>query len=626
MIIFKNKKRMSKLIFEAKNSNHKNKFEIYNSPKVKNPIKLFLDTPSKFNLFQYSLNESKKYPKLFQKERSKKYLDNHLDLNSKHPEKAKEEIRNMRYNLNNKITNNLILSRNILNNLNYEENEIFSPRGMNTSPRNKIINKDYNIGELSNKLSNSRKYLEENPLISHSIDIIKNNPYNKSHRFLKLVSPKKKSINKVINENNDNTEDNFFLKKYNNISPINFKLSSKLDIKLKNNYSNKKFSLDIKRKDFINSVEKKNNYFINDIKTKKRNVIADSYKEINKKRNKLFLHIDLENNKEKEEEISDLFSNSKLFNKFFEENKSKKIIKPNYNKINYNKNEGLYSNNTINYYDKDNIERISDDESKEYYVQNSNIILEYAYKEDRNCSHKINMEDKGKSILNFNNDYNKALFCLFDGHGGDKVSTYLQKNFGEKMKNFVNISGNEEIDFEKLFQEIDEEFKNLKYYKTGSTATIIYITKNINNKIILYCINVGDTKSILIQTNGSRKLSYDDLVDDQNEHNRIINGGGYIKNGRVCGELMISRAFGDWESKQYGVICSPHITKLEINDKFKYIILASDGVWDVLDDLDVYKLSLTAENSKKLCDDIIQNSLDRESTDNVSCFVIKLND
>ena len=395
---------------------------------------------------------------------------------------------------------------------------------------------------------------------------------------------------------------------------------------MKNNYSNKKFSLDIKRKDFINSVEKKNNYFINDIKTKKRNVIADSYKEINKKRNKLFLHIDLENNKEKEEEISDLFSNSKLFNKFFEENKSKKIIKPNYNKINYNKNEGLYSNNTINYYDKDNIERISNDESKEYYIQNGNIILEYAYKEDRNCSHKINMEDKGKSILNFNNDYNKALFCLFDGHGGDKVSTYLQKNFGEKMKNFVNISGNEEIDFEKLFQEIDEEFKNLKYYKTGSTATIIYITKNINNKIILYCINVGDTKSILIQTNGSRKLSYDDLVDDQNEHNRIINGGGYIKNGRVCGELMISRAFGDWESKQYGVICSPHITKLEINDKFKYIILASDGVWDVLDDLDVYKLSLTAENSKKLCDDIIQNSLDRESTDNVSCFVIKLND
>ena len=89
---------------------------------------------------------------------------------------------------------------------------------------------------------------------------------------------------------------------------------------------------------------------------------------------------------------------------------------------------------------------------------------------------------------------------------------------------------------------------------------------------------------------------------------------------------MISRAFGDWESKSYGVTCSPHITKIEINNKCKYVILASDGVWDVLDDLDVYKFSLSAENSKSLCDDIIQNALEKESTDNLSCFVIKLND
>ncbi len=54
--------------------------------------------------------------------------------------------------------------------------------------------------------------------------------------------------------------------------------------------------------------------------------------------------------------------------------------------------------------------------------------------------------------------------------------------------------------------------------------------------------------------------------------------------------------------------------------------MASDGVWDVLDDLDVYKFSLYAENSQKLCDEIIQNALEKETTDNISCFVIKLND
>ena len=39
------------------------------------------------------------------------------------------------------------------------------------------------------------------------------------------------------------------------------------------------------------------------------------------------------------------------------------------------------------------------------------------------------MEDKGKSIRNFNNNSNKLLFCLFDGYGGDEASSYLQKNF-----------------------------------------------------------------------------------------------------------------------------------------------------------------------------------------------------
>ena len=604
------------MIFEANKSNHKNKFEIHNSPQENTPIKLILDTPNKFNLFRNKLDESKNHLKLFQIERNTKFKDNKAELFTKHSEKSKEEIKNLKYNLNKK---NLILSRNILNNLNYEEKEVFSQGDMNNSLSHKYINNDYCNKILSKKCSNDIKYFEESPLITHSIDIINNNPYN-NKRFLRLVNLRRKDINKCINKNYDNTEENFFIKKNNNLSPINFKLNNKKEVKLKNII--RKLSFD--NNESINFLEKNNNYFINDIKTKKRNILVDSCKELIKKRNKLFINIDLDNNKEKEEEINDKFSNSK-YNEFFDKNKIKNLKK--YNSNNYLKNETLYFNMKINnIINQNNLECISDDELKEYYVQKCNIILEYAYKEDRNCSHKINMEDKGKSILNFNNDYNKLLFCLFDGHGGDKVSTYLQKHFGEKMKAYINISGDEEIDFEKLFKEIDEEFNHFQYYKIGSTATIIYITKDLNNKIILYCINVGDTKCILTQTNGSRKLSYDDLVNDQNEHNRIIKDGGYIKNGRVCGELMISRAFGDWESKQYGVICSPHVTRLEINENSKYIILASDGVWDVLDDLDVYKFSLTAENSKKLCDDIIQNSLDRESSDNISCFVIKLND
>ena len=146
-----------------------------------------------------------------------------------------------------------------------------------------------------------------------------------------------------------------------------------------------------------------------------------------------------------------------------------------------------------------------------------------------------------------------------------------------------------------------------------------------NKKKYLYCINIGDTKCILLQNTGSRKLSYDDVASDPNEYKRVINEGGMIKNGRIGGKIILSRAFGDWDQKKIGLISTPHINKIEILNSYRYVIIATDGIWDVLDDLDVYSLSLTAKNSKDLCDKIIDSALEKNTKDNLSCFVIKLN-
>ena len=618
---------MSSLIYEFKKNKRKKSFDIYNSPKEKYPIKLILDTPDKINSLHNKLNEKQKVPKILQVEKNKRYIDN-LKLNKQIVEKMKNKYQHKRYNSNKKI--NVIISRNFLNDIKYDDNEVFSPTYVNTVRSNKFINNDNNNYNKCTplKCNNDRKFLGCSPLVSHSIDIIKNNPYNKS-----------KFINTLLNKKKENTEDNNFDKKNINLSPINFnnlqeiKSENKRKLSLENNKNKLYLNNNHSKKEILPKL-----LFNNDIKHKKKSIILDGiFKNLNEKRNNLYIQIGLEqskDNKENEEDITDNNINKQINKKILnaqikQAKKSLKNIpiklKNYFHNIKFNNEEEFY--NTKNKYKKQkDIEYISDDELKEYYIERCGVILEYAYKEDRNCLHKINMEDKGKSIINFNNDSNKVLFCLFDGHGGDEVSSYLQKNFGNKMKSYINRE-NEDINFEKLFKEIDEEFKNFKYYHIGSTATIIYITQNrINDKKILYCINIGDTKCILTQTTGSRKLSYDDLSTDEYEYNRIINEGGFIKNGRVGGQLMISRAFGDWEFKPYGVICSPHITKIEINDKSKYVILASDGVWDVLDDLDVYKLSLSADNSKILCDDIIQNALEKETTDNLSCFVIKLNE
>lgn len=622
---------MSSLLFELKKNNHKDIFEICNNSNEKNPIKLISEcnSPNRNNKFP----KEKKFPNNFKIERKRKYTDNILELKPNLKEEINDDYKNMKHNSDKRM--NLKISRNISKELKYEDNEYLSHKYINTvRNNNKFISEKYNNCSPI-KFNKNRKFIEGSPLVSHSIDIINNNPYNKK-RFIKIVNKRENDINKILNKNNNNEDfiEENILHKNINISPINF--NNRYDKKTKNNYIIRKLSFDhpqdeVDLKTNINSKKEILPDIYSHNNDKEKNLkyqIADSCKELNRKTNLINYKFLFETKKINKEEINKLISH-KIDNDFFE-NKMIQLKHANNKTIPLKLNDLYKSQKHIKeeesfVKEKENIEVISDDELKEYYIEKCNIILEFAYKEDRNKNHKINMEDKGKSIFNFNNDPNQLLFCLFDGHGGDKVSTYLQKNFWKKMKNYVD-EFYDEIDFNQLFKEIDEEFKSCKYYKNGSTATIIYIKKDsITKQKFLYCVNIGDTRCILTQTNGSRKLSYDDLVSDENEYNRIIDDDGYIKNYRVCGELMISRAFGDWEYKTHGVICSPHVTKIEINDKCKYIVLASDGIWDVLDDLDVYKYSLTAENSKTLCDDIIQTALEKDTTDNISCFVIKLN-
>ena len=299
----------------------------------------------------------------------------------------------------------------------------------------------------------------------------------------------------------------------------------------------------------------------------------------------------------------------------------------------YNKNDFnnySYDNNINNkkiIYDKYNNENskeiISDVNLSEYSNENCSLIKSFFYKENPNRTYRDYMEDKSRVIQNLNGDKNSYLFCLFDGHGGVNVSQFLQENFHKYFKEICPVINPEE-NFKELFKTLDLKIKDLNLLNMGSTACIIYITKE-KGKRVLYSANIGDTRSLLISSNDYKRLSYDHRATDSNEYNRIVKNGGIIFAGRVYGSLMLSRAFGDWELKSYGVISEPYITKITINDYDKYLIIATDGIWDVLDDSDVYEMSKNINNSQELCNKIIEKALDKGSMDNISCFVINLN-
>lgn len=46
--------------------------------------------------------------------------------------------------------------------------------------------------------------------------------------------------------------------------------------------------------------------------------------------------------------------------------------------------------------------------------------------------------------------------------------------------------------------------------------------------------------------------------------------------------LPVSRAFGDWKAKECGLSAEPQVHTFPVVPAFKFLIIASDGIWDVL--------------------------------------------
>ena len=105
----------------------------------------------------------------------------------------------------------------------------------------------------------------------------------------------------------------------------------------------------------------------------------------------------------------------------------------------------------------------------------------------------------------------------------------------------------------------------------------------MGNKV-LYIANIGDTRAVLSKNGLAERMSYDHKGSDPAEIERVRMDGGIILEGRVGGSLAITRAFGDHGLKKDGVIAKPYIKKLILRSTDKYLVVASDGVWDALED------------------------------------------
>ncbi|XP_013583682.1 PREDICTED: protein phosphatase 2C 3 [Brassica oleracea var. oleracea] len=188
-------------------------------------------------------------------------------------------------------------------------------------------------------------------------------------------------------------------------------------------------------------------------------------------------------------------------------------------------------------------------------------------------------------------------FGVYDGHGCSHVATRCKERLHEIVQEEALSEKKEEWRkmMERSFTRMDNEvvswgqtvmsancrceLQTPDCDAVGSTAVVSVVTPE---KIIV--ANCGDSRAVLCRNGKPVPLSTDHKPDRPDELDRIQKAGGrviYWDGPRVLGVLAMSRAIGDNYLKPY-VSSEPEVTVTDRTEEDEFLILASDGLWDVV--------------------------------------------
>ncbi|KAK1357215.1 Protein-serine/threonine phosphatase [Heracleum sosnowskyi] len=249
-------------------------------------------------------------------------------------------------------------------------------------------------------------------------------------------------------------------------------------------------------------------------------------------------------------------------------------------------------------------------------------------------------------------------FGVYDGHGCSHVSKRCKERLHELVKE--ELDGKVALEptewkelMQRSFSRMDKEvitgkeavvlatgcrcqLPSLESDAVGSTAVVAIVTPD---KIVV--ANCGDSRAVLCRKGKAIPLSRDHKPDRPDELSRIEAAGGrviYWDGPRVLGVLAMSRAIGDKYLKPY-VSCEPEVTIINRTPDDECLILASDGLWDVVSNqtaCGVARMCLAGKvpapahdsGSGEACVDasvlLTKLAFVRRSSDNVSVVVINL--
>ena len=260
---------------------------------------------------------------------------------------------------------------------------------------------------------------------------------------------------------------------------------------------------------------------------------------------------------------------------------------------------------------------------------------------------KENNQDNYFIYKNFMNKKDYIYMSVCDGHGveGHFVSDFIKETLPHDMSENLkgqNILTENEKEKEQIYQIIKETFiianeklvdnEDINSLFSGSTCVSLIYTPE---KLIVP--NIGDSRAVLGRLINKEKneykainLSRDHKPTEKDEAQRIIENDGriqpfteegefvgpervWIKEEEVPG-LAMTRSFGDRVAATVGVMSEPEIKEFYFDEGDKFMIIASDGIWEFISSqecIDIIKDFYDKNDLKGCCEYLYQESSKR---------------
>jgi len=295
------------------------------------------------------------------------------------------------------------------------------------------------------------------------------------------------------------------------------------------------------------------------------------------------------------------------------------------------------------------------------------------------------MEDAHITDISQGKSSELDVFGVFDGHGGKEISQFVTNHFTKELiinKNYIN--GDLKTGIKETFIKMDEIMQTnegkeeIKKYarkskeeddlqnkneppnsqmaiisqligqkdpesddiamRTGCTGCVCVIDEG-NKK--MYFANAGDSRVVLCKNGNAIPMSTDHKPELEKEKDRIYKADGWITDGRVKGNLNLTRGLGDLDYKQNKnlkpeeqiITSNPDILIEDFSNDVDFIIIGCDGIWDCLTNQQACDFVKNRLNNKGKLSKIIEEMMDSICAkdlynatglgcDNMTCMII----